>query len=99
MNTAVINVKVDPNLKREAQGLAQEFGLSLSGIIVGFLKQMVRTREIRFRAKEEPSEWMRHALAESKKDIEEGHISPKFTNTKDAIAWLDNPKRKYTQKT
>ena len=38
---------------------------------------------------------MIEALKESEKDIKADRVSSAFTNAKDAIAWLDNPKRKY----
>ncbi len=46
MKTEQIQVKIDPELKRQAQEVAEELGLSLSGIIRAQLIQMIRNREL-----------------------------------------------------
>lgn len=95
MNTAVVNVKVDPSVKKEAQKVAKELGLSLSGMINGFLKHLVRTKTVHFSLNEEPSEYLLQALAESKEDIKRGRVSPAFDKADEAVDWLKNPKKKY----
>jgi|Napbiome12C3dose_1001474.scaffolds.fasta_scaffold00001_201 DNA-damage-inducible protein J len=95
MNTAVVNVKVNPKVKREAQKIAEQLGLSLSSLINGYLKQIIRTKRVSFDLSYEPTDYLTQALEEAKKDREEGFVSPSFDNVKDAITWLDNPKRKY----
>ncbi|MBI2017924.1 type II toxin-antitoxin system RelB/DinJ family antitoxin [Candidatus Daviesbacteria bacterium] len=95
MQTAVINIKVEPKTKKEAQKVAEEMGISLSGLINGFLKQVVKTKTVTLSAKEEPSEYMIQSLKEAEDDIKAGRVSPTFDNAKDAIAWLHNPKAKY----
>ena len=96
MNTAVVNVKVDPNTKKEAQKVAQDLGLSMSALINAFLKNLIRTKGINFSTStEEPSTYMIRALKEAENDIKKGQVSPAFDNASDAINWLNNPKRKY----
>lgn len=95
MNTAVVNVKINPAVKKEAQKVAGEMGLSLSAVINGFLRHFVKTREISFSAAEEPSNYLIESLKEAEQDIKKGRVSPTFNNARDAIAWLNNPKRKY----
>lgn len=96
MNTAVVNVKVDPMVKKSAQKIARELGISLSGLINGYLRQLIRTKTVTFSTNREiPSDYMIKALKESEEDIKAGRVSPTFTNAKDAIAWLDNPRKKY----
>lgn len=96
MNTAVVNVKVNPTVKKQAQHVARELGFSLSSLINAYLKQLVKTKAITFSvASEEPTEYLLEMLKESKKDIQEGRVSPTFTNVKDAIRWLNNPKKKH----
>jgi len=48
MNTAVINIRTDINVKTQAQQLAEEMGLSLSALINGLIKQTLRTKKIEF---------------------------------------------------
>ncbi|KKQ86674.1 MAG: hypothetical protein UT10_C0019G0034 [Candidatus Woesebacteria bacterium GW2011_GWB1_38_8b] len=38
---------------------------------------------------------MIQALKESEEDRKAGRVSPSFDNVKDAIDWLNNPKRRY----
>ena len=95
MNTAVINIKVEPKTKKEAQKVAEEMGISLSGLVNGLLKQVVKTKEVTFSAREEPSAYLIQSLKETEKEIKQGWISPSFDNAEDALAWLRNPKAKY----
>jgi len=95
MNTAVVNVKVNPKVKKEAKKVAEKLGLSLSSLINGYLRHLIRTKSVNFSLSEEPSEYMIQALKESKADIKAGRVSPTFDNAKDAIAWLNDPKKKY----
>ena len=95
MNKAVINIKTDPKLKREAQKVAKAMGLSLSSLINAQLIALTRERSVTFRAPEIPSPYLEKLLEESSKDIEAGYISPSFNNADDAIAWLKDPHAKY----
>jgi len=98
MNTAVINIKVNPELKAQAKNLAEELGFSLSSLVNACLKQMVRSRTVNFSVREEPSDYMIKMLAKSDKDIKAGRVSPAFSNAKDAIAWLNSPEKKHASK-
>ena len=95
MNTAVINVKVEAGLKREAANTARELGLSLSTVVKGLLKQFVVKKAVTFERSEIPSDYMIRELKKSEEEIKKGWVSPSFTNAKDAIAWLHDPHRKY----
>ncbi|MBU0570093.1 hypothetical protein KKB40_04960, partial [Patescibacteria group bacterium] len=69
---------------------------SLSSLINGYLRSLVKTKTIHFSLQdEEPSELLIKAIKEAEEDRNAGRVSPSFDNAKDAIAWLDNPKRKY----
>lgn len=99
MNTAVINIKVQPDIKKRAQVVASELGFSLSSLINAYLRQLVKTKTITFSTScEEPTEYLLQALRESKEDIKAGRISSSFTNANDAVAWLKNPKKRYADK-
>lgn len=95
MQTAVVNVRLDPKVKKEAQEVAEKLGFSLSSLITGFLTNLTKTKAINFSLSEEPSEYFIQSSKEAKADIKAGRVSPTFDNVEDAIAWLDNPKRKY----
>ena len=88
MNTAVVNVKVDPQVKREAKKVANDLGISLSGAINGFLKHLVRTKTIHFSLSEEPSDYLINSLKESRGDIRAGRVVS-FDDPDKALAFLD----------
>jgi addiction module RelB/DinJ family antitoxin len=97
MKTAIINIKTKPIVKTQAQQIAEEMGFGLSTLINGFLNQLIKTRRVEFSTypKEEPSEFMIKALKEAEEDVKEGRVSPRFDNTKEAIAWLRKESKKY----
>lgn len=95
MNSAVINIKTQPEVKTKAQEVASELGVSLSSLINAFLKHLVKTKQITFSVDDKPSKYLLKILKESKKDIKAGRVSPGFDNADDAVAWLENPKAQY----
>ncbi len=44
MKGQVIQIKVDPELKRQAEAVAEEMGLPLTGILRAAIKQLIRDR-------------------------------------------------------
>ena len=48
MSQTPITVKIDSNVKQEAQKLARSLGLSLSAIIENKLKEVIRDRKVIF---------------------------------------------------
>src|SRR3989344_7390032 len=88
MNTAIVNVKVNPTVKRQAQKVAEDMGLSLSALVNGFLKHLIKTKTVTFTASEEPTPYLLRALRESKEDIKAGRVTS-FKNPKDALTYLD----------
>lgn len=89
MNTAIVNVKVDPKTKKQAQKVASKLGFSLSSLINGYLKQLIKTETVVFSTSEEiPTEYMIKALKESQKDIKAGKVVS-FKEPVDALDYLD----------
>ena len=95
MNTAVINIKIQPEVKIKAQEVASELGISLSSLINAFLRHLVKTKQVTFSLDEQPSKYLLKILKESKRDIQAGRASPVFDNADDAIVWLNDPHKKY----
>lgn len=98
MQTAVVNVKVDPKVKKQAQKVAEELGLSLSALINGYLKRLIRTKTVTFSTSEEPTEYLIEALKESRADIKAGRVLS-FNDGEEAVSYLnkiiaDEPKSK-----
>lgn len=88
MNSAVLNVRVEPQLKKKARLVADGLGLNLSALVNAYLRQLVRTKTVHFTAAaEEPTEYLLEALRESKKDIKAGRVVS-FDDPTDAVAYL-----------
>ena len=68
MNTAVINLRVEPRLKTKAQAVAKKLGFNLSSVLKGYLVELVKTKRVDFAATEDPSPWLIRQL----KQAEEG---------------------------
>lgn len=95
MQTAVVSIKVDPDVKKEAQKVAEELGFSLSAVLTGFIKTFIREKSINFSLEPKYSDYFIKSMKESEENVKNGFVSPSFDNAEDAIAWLDNPRRKY----
>lgn len=88
MNTTVINIRVRADLKKQAQRVAQELGMSLSAIMNGFLKNLVKTKTVTFSTSEKPTEYLLNALKESEEEIKAGRVIS-FETFKDELSYLD----------
>ena len=88
MNTAVIVTKTDPEVKIQAQQVAQELGISLSSLVNAYLRQVARTRRVDF-SLDEPSEYLITAMKTAARDRRAGKASPVFKSGKDAVEWLE----------
>lgn len=96
MNSAVINIKTDATVKSNAKKVAADLGISLSALINGFLRDLVKSKTVKFSADNEiPSEYMIKALKENAIDRKKGRISPAFNNIDDEVAWLNDPNARY----
>lgn len=90
MNTAVIITKTEPEVKKKAQQLAREFGLSLSALINTYLKHVIRTKKIELDLEEEPSPYLIKILKKAEKNYKEGKGSPAFKTGEEAVKWLED---------
>jgi DNA-damage-inducible protein J len=89
MNSTVINIKTDVRVKKEAQKVAADLGLSLSGVINGFLKQFVRDKTVLFTLNEKnPSDYLLSSLKESRIERRRGNFHS-FKNNEEAVKFLD----------
>jgi DNA-damage-inducible protein J len=88
MNSTVINIKTDIKVKKAAQKIVSDLGLSLSGAINGFLRQLIRDKKIIFTLNEgEPSEYLKESIRKSEEDIKKGRVYS-FKNNREAIDFL-----------
>ena len=88
MKTAVLNVKVDENVKKRAQVVASSFGIPLSTLVNAYLMELAETGQIHFSAVEIMTPKMERLIEQAEKEIKAGETSGPFENTEDAIAYL-----------
>ena len=86
----VLNVKIDRELKRQAQAVAKDLGLPVSTLVSASLKDIVRRRSITISdddlsLRPEVEEELLRISAEVRQGI---NVSPTFNNIDDALAWL-----------
>lgn len=89
MNVTSVHVKIDSDMKVQAQKTAEELGLSLSAVMKALLKQFIRTQRLSVGVGEEPSAYMIEALKTSNKEYKSDITSPSFANMEDSFKWLD----------
>jgi len=88
----VINIKTDKEVKRNAQKLAEELGLSLSTVVNAYLKQFVRSKEVHFTAAPRMSANLEEFLGDVEEDIrKKRNLSPAFSSGAEMDRWLDSP--------
>ena len=86
----VINIKTDENIKKGAQKLAKELGLSLSDVINASLRNFVRTREVYFSAVPRMTAELERFLGVVESDIKKGkNLSPAFSSSEEIKNYLD----------
>ncbi|MFA6171632.1 MAG: type II toxin-antitoxin system RelB/DinJ family antitoxin [Patescibacteria group bacterium] len=75
MNQAVINVKIDPKVKSQAQKVAADLGLSLSGLLNAYLRNVIRTKEVCFSLNkpEIPSARLIRSIKKAEEDWKKGN--------------------------
>lgn len=88
MSTAIINIKTDIKIKKQAQKVSADLGLSLSGVINSFLRQMIRDKKIYFSLDESsPSAELLVAIKDSRLERRrEKNYS--FKNKREALDFL-----------
>ncbi len=89
MHTAVIHLKTKKDLKRRAERLAEGLGLTLTGLINLNLSQLVQSSELTVALQPKPNQKTAERLLRLKREADaDKNLSPTFTNTEDALAWL-----------
>ncbi len=67
MKTSVLNIKIDPKVKKEAQKVADDLGFSLSAIINASLKNLARSKTISYSILE-PTSLLKKAIVSSRNE-------------------------------
>ena len=91
MSKTVLNVKIDPNTKRDAQKLARDLGLPLSTLVNAQLKQLIRERNVSFTAPFRMSRTLERKLKTAERDLKNGrNVSPAFQSGEEMDRYLDS---------
>jgi len=92
MNTTSLHIKIEPDIKKQAQKTADDLGLSLSAVMKALLKQFIRTKRLSVGTRdlpEIPNARTRRHLKQSEVDIKAGRgIS--FNNIAEARAYINS---------
>ncbi len=87
--SVVINFKTDPKIKKEAQKIAKEMGISLSAILNMYLRKIVREKKLDIRVEKFSNfnEQTQKDILEARADREAGRL--KSYPAKEAIRVLE----------
>ncbi|MYB75539.1 MAG: hypothetical protein F4X83_00245 [Chloroflexi bacterium] len=88
MANTVITIKIDHETKKAAKELAADAGLTLSGLVNSYLKQVTATRHIDLRIPQKMTPKMEELLDEAEKDIAAGKVIGPFNDADEAIKAL-----------
>ena len=93
--STIVNFKADEKIKKEAQEIAKEMGVSLSSVLNMFMAQFVRDRELNIKLneldiREEKFENFNKKTQKHILEAEEEHKSGKmkFYNSKEAVEFI-----------
>jgi addiction module RelB/DinJ family antitoxin len=90
----LLNIKIEEDLKVEAQRVASELGFPLSTLLNAYLRQLIKNKTVYFTAKSSyyMSAELEDELRDVELDIKRGrNISKAFKSSSEAIAYLKRP--------
>lgn len=91
MSQTPVTIKIDTDVKIEAQKLAKSLGLSLSSIVENKLKEVIRDRQVVFTEEFIPNEKTSKILAEADADIKAGrNLSGPFDSVDELMEHLNS---------
>jgi addiction module RelB/DinJ family antitoxin len=99
--STVLNVKIDPELKKQAQAVAKQLGLPVSTVVSASLRDFVNTRSITISDTPRLKLEIEAELLAMSKKVHAGDFSdfsPPFDNLEESFVWLDNEVAKERKK-
>ena len=85
----MINVKADQEVKRGAQKVASDLGLTLSAVINAYLKQLIRNKSVFFSSIPRMTPELEALIGQAEEDYKKGrNISPVFSDPDEMIKYL-----------
>lgn len=90
MNTAILNIKTDPETKQQLKAFAAQVGLPVSALLNAQIKQMLRNGKVEFSTTLEPTPYLEAIIKEAKADYKAGrNIHGPFDTAEAMIAELE----------
>jgi len=87
----VISIKTDQEVKKNAQKLAKELGLSLSDVLNSSLRNFVKTREVYFSAMPRMTLELERILGGIEEDVKETeNLSKSLSSSAEVNSYLNN---------
>ena len=91
MIKAVINIKTDREVKKNAQKLAKELGLSLSDVVNVSLRNFIRTREVQISSIPRMTPELERLIGRVEKDFKKKkNVLGPFSTAEEMDVHLDN---------
>ena len=81
MKTANINIRINPNVKENAENLYSQFGITLTDAISMFLNQSLIVGGLPFELKQPRYNAVTEAAMQEVRDIESGKVEAKIFDT------------------
>lgn len=78
MNTAILNIKTDPETKEQIKNFAQQVGLPVSSLLNAQIKQILRTGKVEFNTNLTPTPYLKSIIKEAESDY---RISKELVST------------------
>lgn len=88
MSNTVISVRVDEEVKKSAQEVANSAGLTLGTLVNAYLRQVSATRRIELYAPEPMTPNLEKLISEVEQELKSGETSKKFNNADDFLVDL-----------
>ncbi|MGI9027725.1 MAG: type II toxin-antitoxin system RelB/DinJ family antitoxin [Candidatus Saccharimonadales bacterium] len=88
MKTAILNVKIDEQVKKQAQAVASSFGIPLSTLVNAYLMELAETGQIHFSAVEVMTPQMEKIIGKAEKEIKAGDTVGPFNTAEEAVNYL-----------
>lgn len=85
MGSTTMSIKIDENLKRQAQATASAIGIPLSTLINAYLREVVATGRVEFSAAEPMTPQMERIIEQAEKEIAAGETYGPFESVEDML--------------
>lgn len=90
MPKTILNIKTDPETKKQIQEFAAELGVPVSVIMNAQIKQMLRDRKITLSTELEPTPYLVKIMEQVEEDLKTGKNITRTFNKKEALDHLNS---------